>query len=76
MQLGACDFGLALLRRPGGAHTMQCKDVLGEIDCNVQNRQGLSFPSELMKVRTSHRGTAVPVAALRLARDEEVPFIR
>jgi hypothetical protein len=34
------------------------------------------FPSELMRVRTSHRGTESPATARRLVRDGEVPFIR
>ena len=42
----------------------------------VDNSHGLPLPSELMRVRTSHRGTSLPVAASRLARDGEVPFIR
>ena len=52
------------------------KNILGEIDTNGQNRHGLPLPDELMRVRTSHRGTQLPVAAMRLVRDGEVPFIR
>jgi len=52
------------------------KNILGEIDTNGQNRHGLPLPSELMSVRASHRGTLLPVAAMRPARDGEVPFIR
>jgi hypothetical protein len=55
---------------------MHCKNVLGEINANGQNRHGLPLPNELMRKRTSHRGTQLPVAALRLVRDGEVPFIR
>src|SRR6186713_3107780 len=52
------------------------KNVLGEVDPNEQNSHGLPLPSELMRVRTSHRGTSLPVAATRLVRDGEVPSIR
>lgn len=56
---------------------MDGKDVLGEIDANGDNSHGLPLSSELMRFRTSHRGTSLPVAATpRLARDGEVPFIR
>jgi hypothetical protein len=51
------------------------KNVLGEINSNEQNSHGLPLPSELMRLRTSHRGTSLPVAAQRLARDGEVPSI-
>jgi len=75
-QLGARDLGLAQLHRACGVHPVQCKDALGEIDTDVDNGHGLPLPSELMRVRTSHRGTSLPVAAPRLERDGEVPFIR
>ena len=52
------------------------ENVLGEIDPDVQNGHGLPLPSELMRLRHSHRGTQLPVAATRLARDGEVPSIR
>jgi hypothetical protein len=52
------------------------ENVLGEVDTNGQNRHGLPLPSELMRNRTSHRDTQLPSAAMRLARDGEVPFIR
>jgi hypothetical protein len=52
------------------------KNVLGEIDPDEQNSHGLPLPSELMRLRTSHRGTLLPVSALRIARDGEVPSIR
>jgi hypothetical protein len=55
---------------------VHCEDVLGEIDADVDNSHGLPLPSELMRVRTFHRGTSLPVAAPRLVRDGEVPFIR
>jgi len=52
------------------------KHVLGEIDADEYDSHGLPLPSELMRGRTSHRGTLWPVAALRLTRDGDVPFIR
>ena len=53
------------------------KHVLGEIRANGDNSHGLPLPSELMRCRTSHRGTSLPVAAApRLAREGEGPFIR
>ena len=59
-----------------GIHTVQSKDVLGEIDSNEDNGHDFPFFIQLMKVRTSHRGTLLPVSALRITRDGEVPFIR
>jgi hypothetical protein len=61
---------------PGGVNPVHRKHVLGEIDADEYDSHGLPLPSELMRVRTSHRGTLWPVAALRLTRDGEVPFIR
>jgi hypothetical protein len=55
---------------------MHRKHVLGEINADEHDSHGLPLPSELTKVGTSHRATLWPVAALRLARDGEVPFIR
>jgi hypothetical protein len=52
------------------------KHALGEIDADEYDSHGLPLASELMRVRTSHRGTLWPVAALHLTRDGEVPFIR
>jgi hypothetical protein len=52
------------------------KHFLGEIDADEYDSHGFPLPSELMRVRTSHRDTYWPVAALRLTRDGEVPFIR
>ncbi len=52
------------------------ENVLGEIDPDVQNGHGLPLPSELMRLRHSHRGTQLPVARQRLAQDGEVPSIR
>ena len=42
VELGACDFGLAQLHGTCGIHTVQSKDVLGEIDSNEDN--GHDFP--------------------------------
>jgi len=59
---------------------MNGEDVLGEIDTDGDNGHGLPLStqtSELMRFRTSHRGTWMPIAATaRRARDGEVPFIR
>ena len=76
VELGACDFGLAQLHGTCGIHTVQSKDVLGEIDSNEDNGHDFPFFIQLMRVRTSHRGTVLPVSALRITRDGEVPFIR
>src|SRR5574343_194593 len=57
-------------------HATNRKHVLGEINANGQNRHGLPLPGELMRFRTSHRGTQLLVAAARPVRDGEVPFIR
>jgi len=59
----------------GRIHAMQGKYVLGEIDPQSDNGHGLPLSNELMRFRTSHRGTSLPVAAMRLVRDGEVPFI-
>lgn len=67
----ADQFGLA-----GLVDAMNRKNVLGEVDTHGQNRHGLPLPNELMRDRTSHRGTWLPFAATRLVRDGEVPFIR
>ena len=42
VELGARDFGLAQLHGTCGIHTVQRKDVLGEIDSNEDN--GHDFP--------------------------------
>lgn len=72
---GANQYGFAC-----GIHTMNGEDVLGGIDTNGDNGHGLPLStqtSELMRFRTSHLGTWVPIAAtVRCARDGEVPFIR
>ena len=67
----ADQFGLASWVNP-----VHRKHVLGEIDAGEYDRHGSPLPRELMRVRTSHRGTLWPVAALRLTRDGEVPFVR
>jgi len=64
-------FGLASRVNP-----VYRKHVLGKIDAGEYDSHGLPLQSELMRVRTFHRGTLWPVAALRLTRDGEVPFIR
>ena len=61
---------------PSALELVTVADVLGEIDADVQNGHELPVPSELMRVRTSQCGTSMPVAAMRLASDREVPFIR
>ena len=38
---------------------MDCKNVLGEIDPDEQNSDELPLPSDLMRLRTSHRGFVV-----------------
>ena len=72
----AWDAGLEQFRLAGLVDAMQGENVLGEIDSSEQNSHGLPLPDELMRVRTSHRGTQLPVAAARLVRDGEVPCIR
>jgi hypothetical protein len=52
------------------------KDILGEMNADEYDSHGLPLSSELMRVRTSHRGTSLPFAVSRPARDGEVPFIR
>ena len=65
----AHQLGLARL-----IHAVHGEDVLGEIDANVQNGHGLPLPSELMRVRTSHRGTSLPVAATAASSGRGSPF--
>ena len=48
----ALQFGFA-----GFAHAVHGINVLGEINTNSQDSHGLPLPYELMRVRTSHRGT-------------------
>jgi hypothetical protein len=62
------------LRLAGFIDAVGGKHVLGKIDADGENGHALPLPSELMRARTSHRGTSMPVAATRLARDGEVPF--
>ena len=80
-QLGSdTDFPEAHRRRLASAiHAMDGKDTLGESDADGDN--GHDFPfhktSELMRFRTSHRGTWMSdPATARITRDGEVPFIR
>ena len=56
--LGACQSpshqsGLASLVDP-----VNHENILGKIDADTQNAHGLALPSQLMRVRTSHRGTS------------------
>lgn len=60
----------------GQVDAVEREDDLGQIDAGEYDRPGLPLPNELMRVRTSHRGAQWPVAASRLARDGEVPFVR
>ena len=53
--------GLAVL-----ADSVDRKNVLAEIDPDVQNGHGLPLPSELTRLRHSHRGIQLLVAAMRL----------
>ena len=76
MQLGTLDGRANEHRLAMRVHTMHSENVLGEIDPDVQNGHGLPLPSELMRDRTSHRGTQLPFAAMRPIRDGEVPSIR
>jgi hypothetical protein len=55
---------------------MNRKDVLGEIDADEYYGHRLPLPDELVRVRTSNRGTSLPVAEVRLVREGEVPFTR
>ena len=77
VELGARNLGLAQLHGTCGIDAVHSEHVLGQIDTNGQNGHGLPLSSELMRVRTSHRGTELPIAAIpQRARDGEVPFIR
>ena len=62
---------------PGG-HTVQSKDVVGEIDSSVQNGDGLLLPSELMRALHFLPSSwhSLPASASRRTRDGEVPSIR
>ncbi len=76
VELGTRHLGLAQLHLAGCIHTVYGEDVLGSIDSDGQNGHGLPLPSELMRVRTSHHGSPLPLPALLRGRDGEVPFIR
>jgi hypothetical protein len=68
--------GAHQLRLSCGAHAVEGKHVLGEIDADEENGHGLPLPSELM--REPHFPSWHFVADHRLARsawDGEVPFI-
>jgi hypothetical protein len=71
----AARWGASALSYPWHPH-QQGKHVLGEIDTQSDNGHGLPLSNELMRFRTSNRGTSLPLAAMRLVRDGEVPFIR
>ncbi len=75
-QPGTRDRGLEQVGLAGLVDAVHGENVLGEIDTNVQNADGRPLPGELTRVRTSHRGTQLPIAATRLVRDREVPRIR
>lgn len=64
-------FGLA-----GLVDAVDRENVLGEVNADGQNRHGLPLPNAWMRDRTSLRGTWLPLAATRLVRDGQVPFIR
>lgn len=55
----ARDAKAAQLHRAGGTHTVHRKYILGEIDADVQ-KWWCPLPNELMRVRTSARGTLLP----------------
>ncbi len=76
VQLGARHVWPDHLGFAGRVHPVNGKHVLGEIDADEYHSHGLPLPTELMRVRTSHRGISMPAAAIRLVRDGEVPFIR
>lgn len=44
---------------------MHREHVLGEIGTDGHNSDGLPLPDELMRDHTSHRGTELPLAAMR-----------
>ena len=58
MQLGSRELGLAQRESASSVDAVQGKDVLGEIDSNVQNGHELLLPSEL------DESTALPILAL------------
>ena len=64
-------------RSTTGIHAVNGKDVLCKVDAYGYDGHGLPLSIELMRIRTSHRGTQLPSpASSRAARDGEVPFIR
>jgi hypothetical protein len=66
-------------RRPDPVVINACRHTAVELfvgNQSCKDGHGLPLSNELMRYRTSHRGTQMPVAATRLVRDGEVPFIR
>ena len=53
----------------------RCKNVLGEIDADVQNTYGIPLLDELMRFATSTRHS-LPTTDARSVRGGEVPSIR
>lgn len=76
VQFVACHAGANQLGLAGLVDAVHGEHVLGEINADGHNSHGLPLLNELMRDRTSHRGTELPIAAMRLVRDGEVPFIR
>ena len=79
-QLGTRHAGTQKYRLACGINAMYGKDILARLIPMV-TMVDVDFPfqqtSELMRDRTSHRGTWMPCpATARLTRDGEVPFIR
>jgi hypothetical protein len=52
------------------------KNILGEIDANGQNSDGLPLPRQLMRDRTPIVALRCRLPQQRWHRDGEVPFIR
>lgn len=59
----------------GVAHSMHREYVVGNINANEHNAHGLALSRRLMRVRTSHRGISMPVAAMQSFRDGKVGFL-
>jgi len=62
-------------KQPQMEHDLHREHFLGEIDSNEDNGHGLPLPNELMRSATPS-WHSLPLAATRLVRDGEVPFIR
>jgi len=73
--ISACRLARGGLARTSAGDALidaaQGEYVLGEIDANVET----SPLDQLIRCRTSHRGTSLPLAATRPVRDGEIPFI-